>query len=391
MRFYKAKIYFVTIILILTSFNTPAQAAVSADCIEFSNPRSSTGSTSITLEVDLYSICAKVVREYDNPLYEMVEEDSLLNLSSCSGPFIKSAGTLGRMYLGTIKCNLRINQYLGSSRTGSTSTTIKVWFAWDFSTKRVLISHSSIPKYSSGGSGGGSGGGTSVPVTPDVPSCTSAPGVPTLTYEVLDSGLNFSFAPITSGSAATSLYWNYVYYDSKLYKWDAWSTLVAVIPAKASQFLVPKMVDKSKAAFAVYAYNKCGTSEAAREIMNNTGVSFELLINTINTNYIKPNFTINELVPLNGFSKSTSGALVSYQVLTPEVCSIDKDLFLSFQASGKCNLSVSVPEVIGYKKSEPTQLTFSIASVTTISCKKGKTIKKVKGVNPKCPTGYKKA
>jgi hypothetical protein len=28
---------------------------------------------------------------------------------------------------------------------------------------------------------------------------------------------------------------------------------------------------------------------------------------------------------------------------------------------------------------------------TTISCKKGKTIKKVKGVNPKCPKGYKKA
>jgi hypothetical protein len=151
------------------------------------------------------------------------------------------------------------------------------------------------------------------------------------------------------------------------------------------------MVDKSRAAFAVYAYNKCGTSEAAREIMANTGVSFELLINSITTNYIKPNFTINELVPLNGFSKATSGALVSYQVLTPEVCSIDKDLFLSFQGSGKCNLSVSVPDVIGYKKSEPTQLTFSIASTTTISCKKGKTIKKVKGVNPKCPKGYKKA
>jgi hypothetical protein len=104
MSFYKANIIVITIILTLTSFNTPAQAAVSADCIEFSNPRSSTGASSITLEVDLYSICAKAVREYDNPVYEMVE-DSLLNLSSCSGPFIKSAGTLGRMYLGTIRCN----------------------------------------------------------------------------------------------------------------------------------------------------------------------------------------------------------------------------------------------------------------------------------------------
>ena len=33
----------------------------------------------------------------------------------------------------------------------------------------------------------------------------------------------------------------------------------------------------------------------------------------------------------------------------------------------------------------------SAASTNTITCKKGKTIKKVKGTNPKCPTGYKKA
>jgi hypothetical protein len=33
----------------------------------------------------------------------------------------------------------------------------------------------------------------------------------------------------------------------------------------------------------------------------------------------------------------------------------------------------------------------SAPSITIIACKKGKTIKKVKGFNPKCPTGYKKA
>lgn len=142
---YRTRVFLVVVILILTSFNTPAKAAVSADCIEFSNPRSTTGTTSITLEVDLYSICSKVIREYDRPVYGMVEEDSLLNLSSCSGPSIKSAGTLGKMSLGSISCNLRINQNLGSPRVGSTSTTIKVWFAWDFSTKVIRITHSPIP------------------------------------------------------------------------------------------------------------------------------------------------------------------------------------------------------------------------------------------------------
>jgi hypothetical protein len=145
MRFYKAKIILISSFLVVGFLGTPAKAAVSADCIEFSNPRSSTGSKTISLQVDLYSICSKVVREYDSPVYEMVEEDSLFNLSSCSGPSIKSAGTLGRMYLGTVSCSLRINQVLGSPRTGATSTTIKVWFAWDFSTKRVLVTHLAIP------------------------------------------------------------------------------------------------------------------------------------------------------------------------------------------------------------------------------------------------------
>lgn len=33
----------------------------------------------------------------------------------------------------------------------------------------------------------------------------------------------------------------------------------------------------------------------------------------------------------------------------------------------------------------------STPSTTTITCKKGKTTKKIKGTNPKCPAGYKKA
>lgn len=193
MSFSNARILSITIILILTSFNTPAKAAVSADCIEFSNPRSSTGATSITLEVDLYSICSKVAREYDKPVYEMVEEDSLLNLSSCSGPFITSAGTLGRISLGTIKCNLRINQILGSSRTGSTTTTIKIWFAWDFSTKQVSINHLAIPS-----NRGGSTPSSTPTVQPVTPQASPTPTVQPVTPQS-------SPTPVTKASDISTL------------------------------------------------------------------------------------------------------------------------------------------------------------------------------------------
>ena len=151
------------------------------------------------------------------------------------------------------------------------------------------------------------------------------------------------------------------------------------------------MSGKSKAAFGVYAANTCGTSEVAREVPLKTGTSFEVTINTILTNYIRPNFSIDESVNLYGFAKSLAGAEVSYQSLTPSNCTIDQNLILSFQSPGKCQLAASVSDVYAYKNPGPLELIFLVTSIKTVTCKKGKTIKKVKGVNPKCPTGYKKA
>jgi len=66
---------------------------------------------------------------------------------------------------------------------------------------------------------------------------------------------------------------------------------------------------------------------------------------------------------------------------------------IKFETTGQCTAELrsgggdwSVAEKIADIKYVVT----SAPSTTTISCKKGSTTKKVKGVNPKCPSGYKK-
>ena len=66
--------------------------------------------------------------------------------------------------------------------------------------------------------------------------------------------------------------------------------------------------------------------------------------------------------------------------------------FIKFESTGSCVAELrqagglfSVAEKIADVK----YVVSSAASTNTITCKKGKTIKKVKGTNPKCPTGFK--
>jgi len=67
---------------------------------------------------------------------------------------------------------------------------------------------------------------------------------------------------------------------------------------------------------------------------------------------------------------------------------------IKFESTGNCVAELrqaggvySVAEKIADVK----YVVANAPSITTVTCKKGKTTKKVKGTNPKCPSGYKKA
>jgi hypothetical protein len=247
-----------------------------ADCIELRSPSSSQSPTIITLKFEVYATCSSGQLGSSlgrNPLYQMTQEDSLLNLNSCSGPSVSPL--LGSGWLGTATCSLRVgSNTLPSSRTGATSTLIEVKFVWDFSSKTISVPHSAIPAGtnngwggSTGGSTGGTTGGGAV-----VPSCSGAPNVPNLSYVILPDGIQFTSTAQSSGHKATNLHYSYNYYDSTKRTWGDWSDWISVTPSTTISFKAMSGEGKTFVAFGVYASNSCGKSGQARESTNNEGL-----------------------------------------------------------------------------------------------------------------------
>lgn len=162
------------LILVVALFplqSVPANAGV-ADCLSFGSPSVSSSSSAISVRIEVRINCTKEqIGNAGGALLSIVEEGSFG--PSCSGLYSLSPGRYE-----TITCSIPLTGGFASIRSGATSSTIKVWFAWDFSTKFVTFRHTAIPSKSSSGSTSGSTGGTtgggvtSGTVTPQVANLT---------------------------------------------------------------------------------------------------------------------------------------------------------------------------------------------------------------------------
>ena len=86
----------------------------------------------------------------------------------------------------------------------------------------------------------------------------------------------------------------------------------------------------------------------------------------------------------------TSALPVNSQSLTPSICRAS-GLTLSLVGAGNCLVRLSSPETPNYLRVPTRDISIQITqSKITIVCAKGKLIKSVTGVMPKCPAGYKK-
>jgi len=253
----------------------PIQKAVAesrvADCLEFRYPTYTASATSFKLEVSVYAICDSVQLGRGNgqkSVYQMAEEDSLVNLGNCSGPL--AAAQIGTGKLGTVTCTLRVgdNAFFPSPRIGATSTTIKMWFAWDFSTKSISVPHQPIP----GKTTPGSGGSTGVPKAPVAPSCTAAPLPPKITSVNSSQGLQITITPSTEGDRPQALAWATTFYSRDAQTWESWSNWNDVQPPKEITFLAESSSTRQKIAIQAYSYNTCGSSANAREAADNKGI-----------------------------------------------------------------------------------------------------------------------
>lgn len=168
----------IVLILIAALFpaqSIPANAGV-ADCLSFGSPSVSSTSSAINVSVSVRVNCTKEqIGSARGAVLSIVEEGSFG--PTCSGLYSLTPG--GNQ---TINCSIPLTGGFASARSGASSSTIKVWFAWDFSTRFITFRHSAIPsKISTGGtttSGSGGtapgGGGSSGATTPQVANMTIA-------------------------------------------------------------------------------------------------------------------------------------------------------------------------------------------------------------------------
>ena len=88
---------------------------------------------------------------------------------------------------------------------------------------------------------------------------------------------------------------------------------------------------------------------------------------------------------------STSGLPVVIQSETPKVCESSSDGFVIPKAAGECRLLISQPGNALFDSTGTASITgYIVNNGFSITCVKGKLIKKVTRAKPKCPTGFKK-
>ncbi len=342
----------------LTGFAAPANASV-VDCINFGYPSVTSTSTSITVNVMVSARCPNsgFGLTGGHGVYSIVEESFA---SSCTGPYEYNAYTFG-----TISCRISLGGSLGSSRVGATSSTIKFWSAWDFSTKFITFSHIAIPSKTStgGGSTGGTLGGGGV-VAPAVPTCTGPPNTPVLTIERNTTGPKFNFTLAPTGQKATAMYWSYSLWNSNTKSWEAWSNWQSTVSSTGS-YQATVVEGKSSIAFAVYASNACGSSEQAREAEDRKGISLAAQIqDQISRNTkAKPDLYAGQDADLYLIATSKLNLELSAKSLTPNICTVEMTQIL-LNSPGVCRLSVSSITYGDELGAIPTELDFEIIKLS---------------------------
>jgi hypothetical protein len=152
------------VVLTLVAALFPLQSVTAnagvADCLSFGLPSVTSTSSSINVTVSVRVNCTKAqIGSARGAVLSIVEEGSFG--PTCSGLYSLTPGGYE-----TISCSIPLTGGFGSVRSGATSSTIKVWFSWDFSTKFISFRHAAIPSKStsgtsSGSSSGSTGGGVS--------------------------------------------------------------------------------------------------------------------------------------------------------------------------------------------------------------------------------------
>lgn len=427
--------------LLLTSLQVPPASAAIADCVRLGFPTVSSGSTSITISTTMSVTCTnQQLGTGGGPLYTVVEESFG---TYCSGPYSLAGGMTS-----TIRCSIPIGGTSGSLRTGATTSTLKIWFAYDYSTKFLTVNHTSIPARSTN-SGGSSMGGSSTGTTTVTPIYTKDAIVErTSTKSIIvgsktNSLYNFvssqnamslsmssqtpTICPIQSGyivgesvglcrllvsSSTKGMVLGYSNYPLDLQvvkKTDAISVSFATsssvgndvyFNAKSdsgvsviSQVSTPLVCSIEGTTLRMLATGDCRVELSTRESDSALPATKSLTISvrkgSQSITFPDRSFILNMSDKRFTLSASSSAGLdVTAVSLSPKVCTATA-LEISAKKPGTCRLLLSQNGSANYYSAPALEITGFVAEDRiSINCVKGSKVKKILAVDPRCPKGY---
>ena len=338
----KRALLVVIIFLTSTFYGASSASAAVADCVTLGTPNVTSTTTSISVQVAMTTNCTTNQLGPDGgiPRYSIVEEST--NTSSCTGPETLTPGRTS-----SIRCSIQIGSTSGSIRAGATTSTLRVTFRFDSSSKLVVFTHSAITKNTDPVPSSNNNFGNN-----NFLSCNTAPLAPSLNivYPEGNLGPRFEFGNAPGSDIVSNFFWNYMTFDSKTNTWDPWTKLnVETVDGNGfglytfQSLLIP---NKTKIAFMVYASNRCGVSPITRENDDASGVPLaKRSLNSIaqNTLFIG----LNEIRPVNDIFSSASNSFVYATSNTPATCQID-DYKIIPKSLGECSLTLKADGAYNY-------------------------------------------
>ena len=232
---------------------------------------------------------------------------------------------------------------------------------------------------SSGSSAGSTSGSTS---------CTGVPEIPKVDLSYNELGILLTFTPSLSGEKTNQVQVTTTMYSPSLKAWGAWSSWQSL---QYSGFSIPYQISysdlSSRVAYAVISVNNCGASAQVRENSEFSGITL--------TNSLILAATEKAAADSSAaLAKAAADAKTAAEKAAADAKTAAEKMAAESQAAA---VRAEAEQLIVDAKMEAVRIlaaakakALAMTKKTTITCVKGKLIKKVTALKPVCPKGYKK-
>lgn len=241
---------------------------------------------------------------------------------------------------------------------------------------------------SSGGTSTGSSAGSGTSTGVVGPGCTAAPEKPILSFKNTLTELKISLGYSPTGQSANRIAYTMNYYDSVAKKWLGWSAW-SFASGGTELTLTQPTPDQTKVAFDSIAQNPCGNSARSRLDVDNKGIK---IVNppVDEISQVVSAVNVGVAVRVSQLVSTLSGQSTVARVTTPKTCQIVGEN-LTARAAGICTVSITsagTTELAPKTTAVNIKMTAPTRTITCVSKRNSKVIRKVTAINPKCPAGF---